>query len=268
MMTCVFPDSVAESALPDSPFAYDEYDAKVFQLPTPASANRTGSLHRSVSRQKSKNSVISAGSFDSPVKKTGPVNKGTDQTKLLGHKHSSPTMIRQSKALDESKKINWQMGSEDSSLDEHGVEDPNQERKISSAISIPSSRIRGSLPIKEEIYSKSFGGKFNAREGNANAVGMSLDVRPRSTDPDEDSVLVPEKPIFGSAGSQFDHANIKNYLLRPGRALVNPFDPSQTTVKLTSNRRRWTHIFPKGPSANQQQTNKDPKSKIGGPAWW
>lgn len=30
------------------------------------------------------------------------------------------------------------------------------------------------------------------------------------------------------------------------RALINPFDPSHVTIKLTSNRRRWTHIFPKG----------------------
>lgn len=33
-----------------------------------------------------------------------------------------------------------------------------------------------------------------------------------------------------------------------GRALINPFDPSHVTIKLTSNRRRWTHIFPKGPT--------------------
>ncbi|XP_017127014.1 GATOR complex protein Iml1 isoform X5 [Drosophila elegans] len=37
-------------------------------------------------------------------------------------------------------------------------------------------------------------------------------------------------------------------IVRPGRALINPFDPSQVTIKLTSNRRRWTHIFPKGPT--------------------
>ncbi|KAL0272635.1 UNVERIFIED_CONTAM: hypothetical protein PYX00_005527 [Menopon gallinae] len=38
------------------------------------------------------------------------------------------------------------------------------------------------------------------------------------------------------------------YTLRSGRALINPFDPSHVTIKLTSNRRRWTHIFPKGPT--------------------
>ncbi|XP_037929886.1 GATOR complex protein Iml1-like [Teleopsis dalmanni] len=37
-------------------------------------------------------------------------------------------------------------------------------------------------------------------------------------------------------------------IVRPGRALINPFDPSHVTIKLTSNRRRWTHIFPKGPT--------------------
>ncbi|XP_029721962.2 GATOR complex protein Iml1 isoform X2 [Aedes albopictus] len=36
-------------------------------------------------------------------------------------------------------------------------------------------------------------------------------------------------------------------VVRTGRALINPFDPSHVTIKLTSNRRRWTHIFPKGP---------------------
>lgn len=37
-------------------------------------------------------------------------------------------------------------------------------------------------------------------------------------------------------------------IVRPGRALINPFAPSHVTIKLTSNRRRWTHIFPKGPT--------------------
>lgn len=38
----------------------------------------------------------------------------------------------------------------------------------------------------------------------------------------------------------------KSIPLRTGRALINPFDPSHVTIKLTSNRRRWSHIFPKG----------------------
>ncbi|XP_065209009.1 GATOR complex protein Iml1 isoform X2 [Planococcus citri] len=43
--------------------------------------------------------------------------------------------------------------------------------------------------------------------------------------------------------------NISNVpAICPGRALINPFDPSHVTVKMTSNRRRWTHVFPKGPT--------------------
>lgn len=42
--------------------------------------------------------------------------------------------------------------------------------------------------------------------------------------------------------------NESKILTRPGRALINPFAPSHVTIKLTSNRRRWTHIFPKGPT--------------------
>lgn len=42
--------------------------------------------------------------------------------------------------------------------------------------------------------------------------------------------------------------NESGSIVRPGRALINPFAPSHVTIKLTSNRRRWTHIFPKGPT--------------------
>ncbi|XP_054266200.1 GATOR complex protein Iml1 isoform X3 [Macrosteles quadrilineatus] len=48
----------------------------------------------------------------------------------------------------------------------------------------------------------------------------------------------------GAAGSQLPCPSPA----RPGRALINPFDPSHVTIKLTSNRRRWSHIFPKGPT--------------------
>jgi hypothetical protein len=52
------------------------------------------------------------------------------------------------------------------------------------------------------------------------------------------------RAIIGSVGSQ--NLLAQQVKLRPGRALINPFDPSHVTIKLTSNRRRWTHIFPKG----------------------
>ncbi|XP_012252064.2 GATOR complex protein Iml1 isoform X6 [Athalia rosae] len=57
----------------------------------------------------------------------------------------------------------------------------------------------------------------------------------------------PFRPVVGSAGSPTNPVSQPSNI-RPGRALINPFDPSHVTIKLTSNRRRWTHIFPKGPT--------------------
>lgn len=37
------------------------------------------------------------------------------------------------------------------------------------------------------------------------------------------------------------------------KALINPFDPSHMTIKLTPNRRRWTHVFPQGPTGTFMQ---------------
>lgn len=42
---------------------------------------------------------------------------------------------------------------------------------------------------------------------------------------------------------------------RAGRSLINPFDPSHVTIKLTSNRRRWIHIFPKGQTHSLQRSH-------------
>ncbi|KAG5888099.1 hypothetical protein JTB14_021899 [Gonioctena quinquepunctata] len=59
-----------------------------------------------------------------------------------------------------------------------------------------------------------------------------------SPQPDEKELSPRVRMVVGSEGSPpFE-----------SRALINPFDPSHVTIKLTSNRRRWTHIFPKGPT--------------------
>uniref|UniRef100_A0A1Y1KCF9 DEP domain-containing protein n=3 Tax=Photinus pyralis TaxID=7054 RepID=A0A1Y1KCF9_PHOPY len=63
----------------------------------------------------------------------------------------------------------------------------------------------------------------------------------------EKDLSPPLRPIIGSAGSP-PPAGIDSKEIRRCKALINPFDPSHVTIKLTSNRRRWTHIFPKGPT--------------------
>ncbi|XP_044593244.1 GATOR complex protein Iml1 isoform X7 [Cotesia glomerata] len=71
---------------------------------------------------------------------------------------------------------------------------------------------------------------------------------PVKSDTDEPSPTT-FRPVVRSAGSPAANSSVQPSILhRPGRALINPFDPSHVTIKLTSNRRRWTHIFPKGPT--------------------
>lgn len=58
----------------------------------------------------------------------------------------------------------------------------------------------------------------------------------------------PHRTVVGSAGQLPEALQERQKTPQQPRALINPFDPSQVTIKLTSNRRRWTHVFPLGPT--------------------
>ena len=216
-LTCHFPATGADYPdMPDSPFAHDEYDAQVFSVP-PSKVSKGG-----------------AGLV-------GRKSVSGSQTNLTGGKVVSWALGREG----EEEGRRSRLGSID---DSHllGRSSSLGRRSPTSAISIPANR----ATTPETGYSRTFSGEYKRKEV-ANKAGRKPELVAGKCSVEED--LPSMKPIFGSAGSTFDHSNIKNYLLRPGRALVNPFDPSHVTVKLTSNRRRWTHIFPKGPSQVQQQ---------------
>ncbi|XP_066583713.1 GATOR complex protein Iml1 isoform X2 [Prorops nasuta] len=68
------------------------------------------------------------------------------------------------------------------------------------------------------------------------------------SDATDSEISPPFRSVVGSAGSPTNLIAQPTNIIRPCRALINPFDPSHVTIKLTSNRRRWTHIFPKGPA--------------------
>ncbi|KAJ8973343.1 hypothetical protein NQ317_004655, partial [Molorchus minor] len=79
---------------------------------------------------------------------------------------------------------------------------------------------------------------------DSNARSEPIAIPPATCSPvlsphvDEKELSPPPRMVVGSEGSP----------PLESRALINPFDPSHVTIKLTSNRRRWTHIFPKGPT--------------------
>ncbi|KAK2714585.1 GATOR complex protein Iml1-like isoform X3 [Artemia franciscana] len=55
------------------------------------------------------------------------------------------------------------------------------------------------------------------------------------------------RTVIGSEGSPLERQLAYRPKSRPGRALINPFDPSRVPVKHTSGRRRWIHIYPRQP---------------------
>ncbi|KAG7211009.1 hypothetical protein KM043_016376 [Ampulex compressa] len=83
----------------------------------------------------------------------------------------------------------------------------------------------------------------NESNGEVNVSRTSV-----KSDLTDSEISPPFRPVVGSAGSPTNTISQPTSILRPSRALINPFDPSHVTIKLTSNRRRWTHIFPKGPT--------------------
>ncbi|KAF0301331.1 GATOR complex protein DEPDC5 [Amphibalanus amphitrite] len=93
-----------------------------------------------------------------------------------------------------------------------------------------------------ELLSSSFGSVFagsDRSDGSANVRRLSFD--------DSDVNRSPPRPATSAVSACDLSLSRGTGTHRPGRALFNPFDPSNIVVKHTSNRRRWTHIFPKGP---------------------
>uniref|UniRef100_W5M4F7 DEP domain containing 5, GATOR1 subcomplex subunit n=1 Tax=Lepisosteus oculatus TaxID=7918 RepID=W5M4F7_LEPOC len=71
-----------------------------------------------------------------------------------------------------------------------------------------------------------------------------------------------------SAPGRFHVGSVESTLhVRPGgytpqRALINPFAPSRMPMKLTSNRRRWMHTFPVGPSGEAIQIHHQTRQNM------
>ncbi|XP_023248149.1 GATOR complex protein DEPDC5 [Copidosoma floridanum] len=198
--------------LHNSFFDYDAYDAKVFQLPSIHSS----SLQRITTRTK-KTSVVCM-----------ETHNNAQALKLLKRKMSDPDI-------------------------HHPLPDPlmpNLAASRSAAITIP--------PRTENPPMESNG---STSETTANLSTLSRNSL--KSDATDTEISPPFRPVVGSAGTPPNNNSINHHHgiqhqpasttlstgnTRPGRALINPFDPSHVTIKLTSNRRRWTHIFPKGPT--------------------
>ncbi|KAK3862519.1 hypothetical protein Pcinc_031625, partial [Petrolisthes cinctipes] len=212
------PTTTQETALPNSIFDYDAYDAQVFKLPT----NQNNKTYRSLQRTAGRKKTTSQSSTTSTSSSVQPLTRISLQRKL-----SDPDVYTSAHQAGQSG-----VSSSVSVLGSSGVSLFDK----SPAINIPA-RI-----TENKTYSQSFGA--------LNVEGVN---RPRTQTLYEGEELSPPHSVKVGSSS----GNSPNELpLQPaktrgvnshraGRSLINPFDPSHVTIKLTSNRRRWIHIFPK-----------------------
>ncbi|XP_068246692.1 GATOR complex protein Iml1 isoform X2 [Palaemon carinicauda] len=195
-----------ETALPNSIFDYDAYDAQVFKLPT----NQNNKTYRSLQRTTTRKKTNSHSSSVQPLARIS-----------LQRKMSDPDIYHN---IEQTSGSSLALGSSVASHDK------------SAAINIPASF------NEQRTYSQSFG-----------ALNVEGHMRSKTQIVHECDELSPSQSIkIGSSGGtspneplQVNNAKPAANGHRPGRSLINPFDPSHVTIKQTSNRRRWIHIFPK-----------------------
>ncbi|TFK01099.1 DEP domain-containing protein 5 [Platysternon megacephalum] len=85
------------------------------------------------------------------------------------------------------------------------------------------------------------------------------DVLENMLEPQQRDSSAPGRFHVGSAESML-HIRPGGYT--PQRALINPFAPSRMPMKLTSNRRRWMHTFPVGPSGEAIQIHHQTRQNM------
>ncbi|XP_045441710.1 GATOR complex protein DEPDC5 isoform X1 [Pipistrellus kuhlii] len=85
------------------------------------------------------------------------------------------------------------------------------------------------------------------------------DVLEHMMEPPQRDSSAPGRFHVGSAESML-HVRPGGYT--PQRALINPFAPSRMPMKLTSNRRRWMHTFPVGPSGEAIQIHHQTRQNM------
>uniref|UniRef100_A0A452S0S5 DEP domain containing 5, GATOR1 subcomplex subunit n=1 Tax=Ursus americanus TaxID=9643 RepID=A0A452S0S5_URSAM len=85
------------------------------------------------------------------------------------------------------------------------------------------------------------------------------DVLENMLEPPQRDSSAPGRFHVGSAESML-HVRPGGYT--PQRALINPFAPSRMPMKLTSNRRRWMHTFPVGPSGEAIQIHHQTRQNM------
>ncbi|XP_078600096.1 GATOR1 complex protein DEPDC5-like isoform X7 [Branchiostoma floridae x Branchiostoma japonicum] len=177
--------------------------------------------------------------YDAQVFKNPARSLGTSFPRTYGKglmRHSSDDML-------EAKAHAQLRGRSRHVSDDHRNLTSSSVRQMQSSLAI---KIPPSVPRKDSMQASSLGSLHNFQ----------------GTDHDEET----KRFVVGSASptdrSKLFPASAFPKVPTRKRALINPFAPSRLLVRLTSNRRRWTHTFPLGPTGEAMQHHHHKKSPV------
>ncbi|XP_032791433.2 GATOR complex protein Iml1 [Daphnia magna] len=214
-----------ETSMPNSVFDYDAYDAKVFALPV-SRTSKVQTLMRESRHRKTTTISSETNRFD---RGRGNVRKSrvqdADVSFTSGHPGdglsssliSAPTMLSCSLTKTPSVTIPKRSAADDSFI-------------VTCGATAPHARVRRPSGGEERLEDR----RFSTLRVVVGSAGSPCALGGNT--------------VTTGANPSTLNFNPSTRQIKTGRALINPFDPSRVTIKLTSNRRRWTHIFPKGPT--------------------
>ncbi|XP_021953845.1 GATOR complex protein Iml1 isoform X3 [Folsomia candida] len=215
-----------ESGWPNSVYDFDSYDDSIFK----PSSSQLASKQRRIKHMKRPKTLVDS-----------------DFSRIFMRQNSEPEIHATTSTDMYSSTTSIATGSSSLIL--------SSSTQPSSAITIPSKiRFRKS----DNVYSSSFGA-LNIEPGSFSSVKPRVALTPindrwikegtaSGATKERHEGSSPSMSSHGGSPKELDFKGRFGNLRRPSRSLINPFDPSHAVIKLTSNRRRWTHIFPRGPS--------------------
>ncbi|KAA0703820.1 GATOR complex protein DEPDC5 [Triplophysa tibetana] len=233
----------AENSLPIQ-VDYDAYDAQVFRLPGPSRAQRSTNF------------------------------RSSEKEEVFDH-----LCVRSSRERESASRKSW--GSADVGGGVVGISPPirttGQEEQRSLASEDSLGHISNILliprPAQGQYEVSSSLGYTSCTRGRESETGIpptsnAHDLTPACMVVSEMLEKMVESQRDSSAPGRFTVGSAESTLhIRPGgytpqRALINPFAPSRMPMKLTSNRRRWMHTFPVGPSGEAIQIHHQTRQNM------
>ncbi|XP_033627568.1 GATOR complex protein DEPDC5-like isoform X2 [Asterias rubens] len=191
------------------------------------------------------NEIFKAPSFASPKPRT-PFSMRPARASHHGSHFSKP---KDDPPSNPSKRLKEPISASVIAVNSDPTDIPNSHHvsQSSSSTAIP-------IPVKSEFVTPSVSVMAATKLMRETSISRSVGTANLTEDQSSGTPIVyPGGVIVGSASAIHDRISTSPNHQFIYRTLINPFAPSTLAVRLTSNRRRWTHTFPPGPSGETMQ---------------